>query len=170
MAKIIKKIFNGRIVDLRIEQHRLPNGVTHDFEIVRHLPAAAVLPVMGDQILLIKQYRPAIGKRVWEIPAGLVEESESPLSCVKRELREETGYRGENFRKLGIIYSACGFTDEKIIIYQCDIGEKGDNSLELTEDITVHLLVVDQVREMLEQGEIKDSKTVIALQHYFLSP
>lgn len=169
MSKIVKSIYKGRIVDLRIETHRLPKGEVHNYEIVRHVPAAAVLPIHGDQILLIKQYRVPLKKFIWEIPAGLLEKGESPLVCVRREIIEETGYRGKNYKKLCEVYTTAGFSDEKVIIYQCELGKHVGTAHEGSEDISIHLFTVERVKKMLKRGEIKDAKTLIALQNYFAS-
>lgn len=165
--KILKSIYRGKIVDLRIERHRLPKGSSHDYEVVRHVPAAAVLPVQGDQVLLLKQYRAPLARIIWEIPAGLIERGETPLSCVRRELIEETGYQGKKFKKLTDIYTGAGFCDEVISIYQCELGKYVGMNHESSEDISVHFLPMTRVEGMLQRGQIKDAKTAVALSYYF---
>jgi ADP-ribose pyrophosphatase len=169
MPKIIKSIYKGRVVDLKIERHRLPKGNIHDFEVVRHVPAAAVLPVHGDHLLLLKQYRAPLAKVIWEIPAGLIEKGETSLACVRREMIEETGYQGKKYKKLTSIYTGAGFCDEVITLYQCELGKHVGTDHEGSEDISVHLLPIDRVKRMLTQGTIKDAKTLVALQYYLAS-
>ncbi|WP_291315100.1 NUDIX hydrolase [Desulfuromonas sp.] len=97
-----EEIFSGRIVSLAIEGHRLPDGREADFEIVRHPGGAAVLPLLENgEVVLIRQFRPAGGGMVVEIPAGRLEPDESPEACVRRELVEEVGYRAARVEKLG---------------------------------------------------------------------
>lgn len=166
-TKKSRKIYKGRIVDLRVEQHQLPNGHQGDYEIVSHIPAAAVLPVVGNQIILIHQYRVPLKKYIWEIPAGLMEKGESPLECIRREMIEETGFYGKNFKKMGSIYTGAGFCDEIIHIYQCRVGREVGTAHESTEDISVHFFPAEKIKKMLKKGEIPDAKTAYALLHYF---
>jgi ADP-ribose pyrophosphatase len=166
MSKIIKSIYKGRIVDLRIERHRLPKGVAHDYEVVRHVPAAAVLPIHQDHVLLIKQYRAPLAQYIWEIPAGLLDKGETPLACAKRELIEETGFRGKRFRKFADIYTAAGFCDEVISLYQCELGKQVGTAHEGSEVISVHFFSIDQVKQMIGEKRINDAKTLVALQWY----
>lgn len=168
--KNIKKIYQGRLVDLRIERHCLPNRRTVNFEVVHHAPAAAVVPVLGDHVFLIRQYRPAIRKYIWEIPAGLIERGETPLQCVRRELAEEIGYCGRKFRKLALIHTSAGFCDEKITLYQCELGAAVGTKHESSEVIEVHRFSKAKVRHMLQKGQITDAKTVVALHYAFLRP
>ena len=170
MSRKPKSIYQGRIVDLRIERHRLRNGSFHDYEIVRHAPAAAVLPVRANQLLLVRQFRTPFKKRIWEIPAGLIDHGETALQCARRELIEETGYRGRNFRRVGAIMPSPGFCDEVITLYQCDVGKYVGDDLGLTEDLSVHLLPITKVKQMLARGIIQDAKTIVALQQFFLKP
>lgn len=166
MPRTVKSIYKGRIVDLSIERHRLPTGDAHDFEVVRHVPAAAVLPIREGQILLIKQYRAPLAQYIWEVPAGLLDEGETPLACAKRELIEETGFQGKKFRKLTDIYTAAGFCDEVIALYQCELGKQVGTAHEGSEVISVHFFSIDQVQRMIIRKQIKDAKTLIALQWY----
>lgn len=170
MSRPAKTIYQGRIVDLRIECHRLRNGTVHDYEIVRHAAAAAVLAVKGKQIVLLRQFRAPFKKRIWEIPAGLVESDETALQCARRELIEETGYRGSHFRRLAVIMPSPGFCDEVIIVYQCQVEDYVGDDRGPSEDLSVHLFPISRIRQMLDRGSIQDAKTVVALQKYFLKP
>jgi len=158
-----KRIYRGRILDLNIERHKLPNGRTVEYEIVRHVPAAAVVPVRKNQVLLIRQYRVPIARYIWEIPAGLIEKNETPLRCIKREMIEETGFKGKNFKKLGVIYTSAGFCDEKITLYRCDVGEHIGTNHDNGEIITVHWFSKSEVKKMIAGGKINDVKTLSAL-------
>src|SRR5512137_1510988 len=85
--------WQGKVFKFRSEEAALPNGRRTMIEVVRHPGSSAIVPVRGDQsVILLKQYRPAIGRFIWEVPAGTMREGEDPSDCAKRELREETGF------------------------------------------------------------------------------
>jgi ADP-ribose pyrophosphatase len=110
-----RDIFQGRILSLGVETHLLPDGRKAEFEIVRHPGGAAVLPVLDDgRVLLLRQFRPAAGDAVLEIPAGRLEPGEAPAACARRELAEEAGYRAGRLERLGETLSSVGFCDERI--------------------------------------------------------
>ena len=115
----IKSIYKGKVVTLNIETVSLPNGATVELEIIRHPGAAAIVPLKADgTVVLIKQYRHAAGAFIYEIPAGILHPGEDPRECAARELEEEVGYRAARFDLLTSIYTAPGFADEVIHIYQ----------------------------------------------------
>ena len=90
-------IYNGKIFDVVLEKVTLPNGMTKDREVVRHPGAAAMVPLLDDgKVVLIKQYRHAVGEFLWEIPAGTLEPGEKAVECARRELVEETGYEASS--------------------------------------------------------------------------
>lgn len=113
-----KTIFQGRILSLAVEEHRLPDGRLAAFEVVRHPGGAAVLPVLADgRIVLIRQWRPAVGGAVLELPAGRLEAGEPPADCARRELQEEVGYRPGRLETLGDMLSSVGFCNERIHLF-----------------------------------------------------
>jgi ADP-ribose pyrophosphatase len=131
-------------------------------DVVRALGATGVLPftVAGD-VLLVRQFREAIGERLLEIPAGLHDvEGETPVETARRELEEETGYRAGDIERLGRIHTSPGFVDEVCELFvarRCErVGEPEDG-------IEVVLVELEEAAGMVERGEITDSKTVAAL-------
>ncbi|BCR06349.1 ADP-ribose pyrophosphatase [Desulfuromonas versatilis] len=164
MATNKRDIFQGRIVSLGIEEHALPDGRVADFEIVRHPGGAAVLPLLADgRIVLIRQYRPAGGGMVWEIPAGRLEPGEPPSDCVARELQEEVGYRAGQIEKLGEMLTAVGFCDEVVHLFLARELSPVPRELEPDEYIEVRPMPVAEALQMLAAGAIPDGKTQLAL-------
>jgi ADP-ribose pyrophosphatase len=159
-----REIFNGRVVSLAVEEHRLPDGRCADFEIVRHPGGAAVLPVLADgRVVLINQFRPAAGGMVVEIPAGRLEPGESPEACVHRELREEVGYCAGRLEKLGAMFTAVGFCDEVVHLYVATELQPVPSAPEPDEYIEVLTLPQAEALQMVWQGQIPDGKTQLAL-------
>lgn len=162
-----KTVFAGRVLDVGLEEHRLPNGRVASFEIVRHPGGAAVLPVLADgRVLLIHQFRPAVDRMVYEIPAGRLEPEEDTEQCVRRELAEETGYTAGSLEPLGGLWSTVGFCDEYIALYLArDLTPVGQ-ALEADEVIELCPLSLDEAMERLDRDEILDGKTQLALLRY----
>jgi len=169
MTNIISRetVFAGRVLDVGVEQHQLPNGILSSFEIIRHPGGAAILPVLSDgRLLLIRQFRPAIGQMVYEIPAGRLEPGESALECAGRELVEETGYSAAKILPLGCLWSAVGFCDELIHLFVghdlCAVGQ----NLEPDEVVELNPLTLMDALHKIMSNEILDSKTQLALLRY----
>lgn len=146
---------------------RLPDGRTARREIVRHPGAVAILPVLngpaGRSIVLIRNYRPAVGRSIWEIPAGTLEPGEAIENCAGRELIEETGYRAERLVHLSNFLTTPGLTDEVMhtfVAYGLDhVGQDLDDG----EHIEVQVTPLNTVREMMTDGSIVDGKSLVAL-------
>ena len=111
-------IRRGRVFDFYAENVTLPNGVTMEMEIIRHPGAAAIVTLMRDHsVLLLKQYRHAVGGFIWEIPAGTLDADEAPRACAERELTEETGYVARQWERLGEITPLPAYSDERIHLF-----------------------------------------------------
>ncbi|PLX92596.1 MAG: ADP-ribose pyrophosphatase [Desulfuromonas sp.] len=161
-------IFSGQIISVDVEEHELPNGRRGRFEIVRHNGGAAVLPILNDgRLVLIRQYRAAVGRTLVEIPAGRLEGNESPEACITRELAEEAGYRAGQLSPLGKMLSSPGFCDETIHLFVARQLTPIPPSPEEDEVIEPLLLSPTAARQLLQQGGIVDSKTQLALLLYF---
>ena len=171
IEKTVQKnyVYKGKILNLRNDDAELPNGKPCKREIIEHSGGACVLYVENGKVLLVRQYRYAYGESIYEIPAGKLEKGEDPRLSALRELEEETGVKAEKPQLLYVIYPTPGYTNEKIYIYRAYAGEKVDRHLDDGEFLDVEWVPIEKVKEMLKNGEIKDGKTVIALQAYFLS-
>ena len=162
-------IYQGKILSLRVDDALLPSGAPCKREIVEHGGGACVLYAENEKILFVKQYRYAYSEEVYEIPAGKLEKGEEPYSTALRELEEETGIRAARAELLFTVYPTPGYTNEKIYIYQAFDGANTKQSLDEGEFLDVEWIPQSKVREMIKSGEIKDAKTLIALQNYFLA-
>lgn len=156
-------IYRGKILSLRRDEVLLPNGRIASREVVEHLPAVAVLPLVGDRVLLVRQFRYAVGEELLEIPAGLLKEGESPEECAAREMREETGYRPLSLRKVLTFYTSPGFSDEVVHLYFCDEMVEDPLPQDDDEGVILSPLSIGEVEEGLRSGLFKDAKTILAL-------
>lgn len=159
-----QRIHSGRVFDIYQEDVTLENGAHVAMEIIRHPGAAAIVALTANkEILLIRQYRHAVDGFIWEIPAGTISGSETPLECARRELTEETGYCADTWSDLGVITPAPGYADERIHLFIArDLKEKAQN-LDQDEVITVHKVAPEEVLSMVAGGKIQDAKTLSAL-------
>lgn len=161
-----EKIYDGRIISLRKDEIITEKGVKQSREVVSHGGGAAVLVVKNGKILLERQFRYPYGEILWEIPAGKRDKGEDYAETAKRELEEETGYIAEKLVKLFEIYPTPGYTNEVIGIFKAEGLKKGVLHFDEDEDITSVWIPEEKVFEMIENGEIKDGKTLIALLWY----
>jgi ADP-ribose pyrophosphatase len=164
-----KNIYSGRVVTLNLESVTLPNGSTVELEIIRHPGAAAMVPLKADgAVVLIRQYRHATGGYIYEIPAGKLHPGEDPRECAARELEEEVGYRAERFDLLMSIFTAPGFADEVIHIYQASGLTPGRQHLDHDEVLDVIEVPLEKAISMIRNGAIRDGKTIVGLQAVYL--
>ncbi len=161
------KIFDGRVLSLALETHQLPDGRSAEYEIIHHPGGAAVLPVLDDgRLILIRQFRPAAGGMLLEIPAGRLEPGETPEECVRREIVEEVGYRAGQVEALGEMLPTVGFCTEKVYLFVATGLIPTEQALEADEFIEVVICAPDEALAMVQRGEILDGKTQLALFHY----
>lgn len=166
-----ERLHTGRIVNLDLDTVRFPDGTTGTLEMLRHPGASAVIPFLDDpksedpRIVLIRQFRHAAEGELWEIPAGRLDPGEAPEACARRELREETGYTAGECRRLVTILTTPGFTDERIHLFIATGLRSGDHAREADEFVEVHAMPWSEVLRLVEQGEIADAKTLVALLH-----
>lgn len=161
-------IFEGKVVSLHLDTVTLPNGQTGTREIIRHPGAVAVLAVRGDRMLVVDQYRQALGRTELEIPAGKLDPGEDPEEAAKRELREETGYRAKSLVPLPAFYTSPGFADEVIYLYMAEELEAGEMELDEDEFLEVSEITLDEAYSLIKEGRISDAKTILAVYAWHL--
>lgn len=172
IVNAITKRHQGRVVKLFTENVTLENGVTVNVDVIRHPGAAAIVPLTkAGQVILIWQYRHAVGGYLWEIPAGTLDPGETSETCAKRELVEETGYRADTWHRLGEIVPVPGYADERIHLFLATGLTRAAQHLDADEILHVHPVVLTDAMSMIANGEIIDSKTIngLFLAHQWLS-
>lgn len=160
-----KYVYNGKIINLRVDDALLPNGKTALREVVEH-PGGVCVAALTDQdeILLVKQFRYPYMEEILEIPAGKRDsKDEAPLECGKRELREETGAVAGEFVFLGELYPTPGYCDEVIYIYAAKNLTFGETDPDDDEFLDVIKMPFNEALERVLSGEIKDAKTQTAV-------
>lgn len=155
----------GRIITLNVDSVELPDGSLSEREIIHHSGGAAVLLIKDGAVLLVKQFRYAYGKVIYEIPAGKLNKGEDSLIAAARELEEETGYRAKLVRMFDL-YPSPGYTDEVIYVYFAESYEFTAQKLDDGEFLNCEFITFDKVLQMIESGEICDAKTVSAIYRY----
>lgn len=160
-------VYSGAILALRLDQVAMPGGSVAEREVVEHYGAVAIAALdSDDRLVLVRQYRHPLGKRLLELPAGLIDKpGEDPLATAKRELAEETGLAAKNWSVLVDVALSPGFTDEALRIYLAeDLTEADRPEPELEEaDITlVHLSIDDAVQRTLN-GEVVNATAVAGI-------
>ena len=158
----------GRVISLDVDEVRFPDGSIGSLEMIRHPGASAVVPLLDTDaedplVLLIRQYRYAADGYLYEIPAGRLDAGESPVDCAHRELAEETGYRADRVEHLFTMFTTPGFTDEKIHLFLATGLTAGDAHREADEFLELVPTKLSRALSMVEQGEIQDAKTALAL-------
>ncbi len=166
-----RRLYTGRAISLDVDRIRLPTGRETTREIVRHPGSVVIVPVLGEgHLLLIRQFRYAVGEVLWEFPAGTLDRAaESAEACAHRELEEETGYRAGRLIRLGEFFTAPGFADERMYVFQAEDLQPAAQRLDSDELIEVFPMPWDLVQEKVRQGEIRDGKTLAALYLYTLA-
>jgi len=161
-------IYSGRVAEVHKIGLRMPDGKVVPRDLIRFSGAAVVLPILDDgSIVLIKNYRFAVGEWLYELPAGMLEKDEDPQLCAARELTEETGYVAGKIKKLGQFFSAPGATDEMMHSFLATGLRQGRQELEIYEQIEVEIFPEPQVRRMVTDGTIHDAKTIATLALYW---
>ena len=157
-------IHRGRVFSLVTENVTLNPGVTTDIEYIQHPGATAIIPMLDrTQVILIKQYRHALKKDIWEIPAGTLDPQESVTSCAQRELIEETGYSADRWHNLGTITPVPGYSDERIHVYLAGGLKPAEKNPDEDEIINVHEIKFEEALNMIRRGDIQDAKSIAGL-------
>lgn len=168
MEKWITKeeIHTGKIFSLWGGKVSLDNGDTAVREYIRHPGGVAIVPVVENNVILIRQFRIAIERELIELPAGRLEPGEDPASCARRELEEEIGYRPKELIPLAAYFSSVGFTDERMHIFLALEPEKTALKREVDERIHEVILPVEMIQNKLDAQQFEDAKTIIGLREF----
>ncbi len=162
-------VFDGALLQVYVDEVQLPDKSTSTRDWIKHPGASAVVPVFEDgTVMLVKQFRYPPRKMFIEVPAGKIDEGETPYSTAVRELEEESGLSCKNLEQVGSLYPAIGYADEEIFIYAGwgidEIGKQTDDD----EFLINYRVSFSDALKMIENGDIKDGKTICALtQTYF---
>ena len=161
-----RRVYDGKVVDLRVDTLRGANGKPHDVEVVEHAEAVAVIVrPRPHELLLVKQYRHPLGRDHWEVVAGGMDPGESPEEAAARELREETGYVAHRVERLWSAFTAPGFCTELLhfcVVDGYDIGERTGFD-EGEEEMELGIFALDELWRKIQANELTDSKTQIAV-------
>ena len=161
-------VYEGRVFTVELDKVRLPNGKEQEHATIRHRPSVVLIPLQDDgKIVLIRQYRHALAKKLWEAPAGGVNANESPEAAAARECEEEIGQAPTTIERLGGFFPVPGYCDEEMIFYRVS-GLKppaadSPNKPDEDEDIESRAMTIAAAKAMVTRGEIVDLKTAYAL-------
>jgi ADP-ribose diphosphatase len=161
-----ERLFSGTVFDVFRERVQMPNGREVTVDIVRHVRSVVLLPVPEPgHIILIRQYRYAVNRWMWELPAGSVDDGEEPDAAARRECHEEIGQVPETIVRLGSLFPTPGYCDEEMIFFRLSsLSDPTEAAaLDEDEDIEPQTFTLAEAREMIRRGEIIDMKTVVGL-------
>ena len=159
-----RELLRTRIFAVTREKAVEPGGITIDREIVRHSGSAVMMPRDGrGRILLVRQFRLPAKRRLWELPAGRLDQGETPLRAAQRELVEETGYRARRWTRLVSFYPSPGYCDEQMTVYLAEELAPGAARPEADESIESRWFTTAQLRQMIRAGRIADGKTLVGI-------
>ena len=160
--------YKGRVFSVEVERARFPNGREHEVTIVRHPPSVVLIPLQDDgQVVMIRQYRHALRRELWELPAGSLDPGESPEMAAARECEEEIGLVPTRIERLRGLYPTPGYCDEEMIFFRLsglrqppsDSPRQRDDD----EDIQSRVMPIAEARAMVARGEVVDLKTAYGL-------
>lgn len=162
-----KVMFRGRVFGVRRDRVVEPSGIEAVRELVTHPGSVVVLPVFPDgRILVIRQFRYAAGRYLWELVAGHKEPIESFALGARRELQEEAGYTARRLTKMLEIFPSPGLLTERMVIYIAQDLIKGQSRPEDDEKITARLITLKVAEQWIRSGKISDAKSVAGILYY----
>jgi ADP-ribose pyrophosphatase len=161
-------VYRGRVFSVEVDRMRFPNGTEHEVAVVRHPPSVVLVPMMDDRhVILIRQYRAAIGREIWELPAGSLDPGETAEDAAARECEEEIGLVPRRLERIQGLFPTPGFCDEELIFFRvsdlrppaADSPRKPDED----EDIHARTFTIEEAKAMAARGDIIDLKTAYGL-------
>jgi len=159
-------VFTGKVFSIERARVRLPHGRESTQEIVRHSKSAVLIPIPAPgHVILIRQYRFSLNTWMWELPAGSVDEGETPEQAARRECHEEIGKVPSTIVRLAAVYPTPGYCDEEMVFFRVSNLEDTDETaaVDEDEDIEVRVFELREARDMVRRGEIADMKTIVGL-------
>src|SRR4051812_47322727 len=161
-----ERVYDGKVFDVDRDKVRMPNGRTVVVDVVRHSRSVVLVPIPEPgRVILIRQYRYAVNAFLWELPAGSVDEGETPEQAARRECHEEIGQVPRTIVRLAAMYPTPGYCDEEMVFFRLSGLEKTDEqaAVDEDEDIEAQVFELRDAREMVRRGEIQDMKTLVGL-------
>jgi ADP-ribose pyrophosphatase len=161
-------VYKGRVFSVEVETVRAPTGLAREIATIRHGPCVVLIPILDDgRVVMIRQFRHSVGRDLWELPAGNVDDGESVEAAAFRECEEETGLAPGRLDKLGALFPAPGYSDEEMFFFRAsglrpppeDSPHKPDDD----EAIEVHPMTIAEAKAMVDSGDVVDLKTAFAL-------
>jgi ADP-ribose pyrophosphatase len=159
-------VFKGKVFSIDRDKVRMPNGREVSVEVVRHSRSVVLVPVPEPgKVILIRQYRYAVNTFLWELPAGSVDEGESPEDAARRECHEEIGLVPSTVVRLTAMYPTPGYCDEEMVFFRVSGLETTDEQAHIDEDEDIEVMTFElrEARDMVRRGEITDMKTLVGL-------
>ena len=161
-----ERVFAGKVFDIDRDKVRMPNGRSVTVDVVRHPRSVVLIPVPEPgHVILIRQYRYAVNAFLWELPAGSVDEGETPEQAARRECHEEIGKVPVTIVRMAAMFPTPGYCDEEMVFFRVSSLEEPTEAaaLDEDEDIEARTFELREAREMIRRGEIIDMKTVAGL-------
>ena len=158
-------VFQGKLLHVRSDRIRLPDGAQATREFIVHPGAVMVVPILDDgRLVMERQWRYPLAQVMLEFPAGKLEAGEPTLQCAQRELFEETGYRAREWALAGALHNAIAYSNERIEIWFARGLTAGERRLDEGEFLDLQLCSVDELDRRCAAGEVTDAKTLVGLQ------
>ncbi len=161
-----ERVFKGKVFSVDRDRVKMPNGRTVTVDVVRHSRSVVLVPVPEPgKVILVRQYRYPVNAFLWELPAGSVDEGESPEQAARRECHEEIGLLPSTVVRLTALYPTPGYCDEEMVFFRLSGLEKTAEQAAVDEDEDIESKVYElrDARDMIRRGEIQDMKTVVGL-------
>ena len=161
-----ERVFKGKVFSVDRDTVKMPNGRTVTVDVVRHSKSVVIVPVPEPgKVILIRQYRYAVNAYLWELPAGSVDDGETPEQAARRECHEEIGLVPSTVIRLSALLPTPGYCDEEMIFFRVSGLDTSDEQAHVDEDEDIESRTVDlrDAREMVRRGEITDMKTLVGL-------